>query len=469
MHPKNALRYSNDGFCSNCRAGGVHCADCLLAFEFDGHIQKLFTSYAPGCILMRSDSLRQLQLNAFLSLPGRYSTCISCRATLKSLAGCLWFSEAPAGLAEGVYGSDFPLDLAKLIASYVTDNVTLTPVLRLSGPYETLSPRPWDAFFNALAIDSKACTALADSKQIDPNSLSWKQFAAVGAHIPTSNSSIEALQRTRTLWELAGTVHAQAAKLNAIFGSSEQAVNELSLLRACVRLFFHRNPRLQQETECAVSFVPLLVQEATSRWSVVRALSNMGFAVTPSTYSANSVLYTLASILATTPVEVKADNKGDATGLAAMVAQVRVQEGLESNAARRVALTVWKLYMRNRGEGTYLKWCCPFCATRNDHNNSHHRNARADEGGESAGMETVICIGCSALQPSAHGWSCRNDTCDVRNYDVPAKQGGVVPKLCCQACGTERGLALGAWACAVCTFHNKIHVLRCEMCENPKP
>jgi hypothetical protein len=352
-----------------------------------------------------------------------------------------------------------------MISGFVVHGATLTSVIRIRSDESKSSS--FSQFFDLFAMGSSALEALGDVKEVmDPLSLQCKMYnqGAFG-HFSTTPSVAKALQTTQDLWRLASTVQPQAQKIANVFSGNPDLKQELHLLRACTQLFFAKNKTVQEEVSTAISFIPQLIDESHSKWHVVRALSLMGFTVTPSTFAGSSVLYDLATILVTTPLDVwpkvSQNTPDDSPGLRKLILKTMQQiEGLEDySVARRVAVTVWKLWMRNRGESAYDRWVCSYCKKQND---NADLNLDADD------HSTPTCQHCPNLQPSSGGWSCRKSDCKYRLYDVKNEDLNV-HFLTCLVCTTPRGMSLGSWACPTCTFHNKVHHPMCEMCSSPKP
>lgn len=429
--------------------------------SFDTHMCEMSAFYTPGGPLFRSKALRQRQLHAFNTCPEWLKNCNVCRGILNRMAGLHTYSVLPNGLVRNIYqGTSLPLEMAHIIASYlVGENKELRPVISLPtmSLCDDMDDTPVKNFFLSLCHDEK--NDISDIMSVDPHTVGWKTYdSGEYSHLPMNSQMVDDLKTTTELWTLAGTVYPQVAKLVAIFDqlSGNDRKYELEMLTHATCLFFAKRPNMQSECEMAVAFVPQFIENSESRWDTVGVLNLMGFQVTPSTYSANSTLYTLATILATTPLDESiTTSANDVPPLQRLIArQQNAVPHMSFHEARRVALVVWNLLMRNRPESSYLSWMCPMCSYQNSND-----ILEPDE--------AALCAKCNVTQPTSNGWSCRE--CKVRNYDFYNHTGELITRLTCMACMNPRGMAHGVWACPVCTFHNKVHVLNCEMCTTAKP
>jgi len=433
---------------------------------FNDIVRHMTTNLAPGQPVFKSDSLRQRVLHAFAQSPQWMCKCNTCRSILNRTAGLLTCSTQPNGLVQSIYegASTLPFAMGDIIASYYMEDTRLLPILFLPPEHVHLCDDVIDPsmreFFLLMSPDKKTLETLTDVKSVDPRTVALKTYDDDNkfSHFPMPKQMVRDLDTTKELWILAGTVQSQAVKLAGVFGVSDLKY-EMGMLEHAVRLFFAKNPTDQAKYMRALGFIPQLAENSESRQNIVCTLNLMGFQVTPSTYSASSILYTLATILVTTPVDESiTSSANDVPPLQRLI--VRLQNdapNLSFHEARRVALGVWQLWMRNRSESSYMTWMCPTCAC-------HNSNSDLDPD------DTMLypkCSKCKATQPTANGWSCRD--CKVRNYDSYNNSGVLITPLACLDCNTPRGMALGVWACPICTFHNKVHVLNCEMCRTAKP
>lgn len=435
---------------------------------YDFLVECFRINFAPGQPLFMSESLRQMILVRFMQCPRWMGGCNICHNILKSVAGLLTRSSRPNNLVKYVYEgtSTLPYVMVENIVSYyMGENEELCHVLSLPQKdihrCDNINDSIIREFFLLMSPDKKTLESLTDVKIVDPRTVSLRTYDnSIYKHFPISTQLVHDLNKTKELWTLADTVQLQAAKLAGVFSGVSDRKYEMVMLRYAVQLFFAKDPAARDEKMRALDFIPQLAENSDSLQSIMCTLNLMGFDVTRSTYGANSILYTLAIILVTTPVDESIrSSANDVPPLQRLITRLQKDApNLSFHEARRVAMVVWKVWMRNKPEGNYMEWICPVC--------NHYNNNSVLEPDNT---DITSCVNCKATQPNENGWSCRDSECKVRNYDFYNNSGVLITPLTCLNCNAPRGIAHGAWACPNCTLHNKVHVRNCELCRTAKP
>jgi hypothetical protein len=289
----------------------------------------LAAKYEPGCILLRSEQLRKLQINTFNSLPDRMARCSACRGIVKATAGLAWFSDLPHGMLNGIHEScqlPLPLEINRMLQ------------------HPELKSEAWSMFFDLFSLSSRALEALPDLKHADPSTLCWRVYPNNGyKHFSLHQDQVDALAMSKSFWETAAYLLPQVQDFaNLLFGRNLKT--ETKVLRACMWLYFQHQPVSQKrrdETDSLLSFLPDLIEGSHSQWLIVRCLSLMHLglgSVSRETFAPSSAIYRFASLLT---MDLQIERESLLPSVQHLVtAVVEAWPGLELSDAWRAAYAV---------------------------------------------------------------------------------------------------------------------------------